>query len=351
MTTMATTGELNGKTVTKLATGVTHTLLLTSDGKVYAFGANNYGQLGDGTNTNRYTPVAVNMSDAIFGKVVVDISAGDNHNLALTSDGRVYSWGRNNLGQLGDETSGTTRNVPYLVGGLLSTKNITSISCGSTFSMVITSDGEIFGFGDGSNGKLGDGANTNRNTPSPVDRTGVLANKTSVSVYAGGSHTLVIANDSRVYSWGLNSQGQIGDNTMDTRSSPVAIEPSFNKPVVAVSAGNSHSLVLTSDGQVYSFGLNDEGQLGDGTTTSRISPVPVLTTGVLSGKSINAISAHGDVSIVLASGKVYTFGSNSREQLGGGTKTSRHQPIASDVKELLQAKLLLPLMVLTTPWA
>jgi len=296
---------LNG--VTAISAGGCHSLALTSDGKVHAWGYNYYGELGDGTNIKRNAPVQVAaLAD------VTSISAGSMHSMALTSDGKVHAWGYNYYGRLGDGTA-INRNAPVQVTALT---DITSISAGYMHSLALRSDGKVHAWGYNYYGQLGDGTATDRNAPvQVVGLTGVAA------ISAGGGYSVAQRSDETLWSWGENSSGQLGNGTYAVRSTPVQVTGLTD--VAALSAGSAHSLALRSDSTIWAFGNNFDGQLGDGTNTNRNAPVQV--TG-LSG--VTAISAGYYHSLALTSdGKVWAFGHNFYGQLGDGTNTNRNAPV------------------------
>ena len=297
-------GVLLGKTVTMIAAGTGHSLALTMDGKVFAWGSNNVGQLGDGTTTQHTTPVAVDMSGVLLGKTVTMIAAGSAHSLVITSDGKVFAWGSNDYGQLGKGTTTySTTPVAVNMSGVLLGKTVTMIAAGSAHSLALTSDGKVFAWGYNFLGQLGDSTTTYRTTPVAVNMSGVLSGKTVSSITAGSSHSLALTSDGMVFGWGYNISGQLGDGTTTQRTTPVAVNMNgvlLGKIVVMIGAGERHSLALTSDGKVFAWG-NNEGQLGDGTTTQRTTPVAVNMSGVLSGKSVVAISAGNYHSLLIVS--------------------------------------------------
>ena len=322
---------LFGKTVVTVAAGYTHTLALCSDGNVFAWGANSKGQLGDGTTTNRSVPVAVNTAagvSALAGKTVVAVAAGNNHSLALCSDGTVAGWGDNYYGLLGDGSSYNTRSVPVAVNttagvSALAGKKVVAVAAGEKHSLALCSDGTVAAWGyDNSSGSLGDGAKTQRIVPVAVSTAAgvsALFGKTVVAVAAGGYHNLALCSDGTLAAWGSNTYGQVGDKASTNRAVPVAVNTAAGvsalsaKTVVAVAAGREHSLVLCSDGTLAAWGSNASGQLGDGSTTLyRSTPVAVSTdAGVssLSGRTVLAVAAGEAQSLALcADGTVSAWG-------------------------------------------
>jgi len=293
--------------VVSIAAGYNHTVALKNDGTVVTWGDNSQGQLGDGTTTNRLTPTSV---PGLTG--VVAIAAGQYHTVALKNDGTVVAWGYNFNGQLGDGTT-TSRYTPTPVPGLT---GVVSIAAGSSHSVALKSDGTLVAWGYNYFGQLGDGTTTSRSTP-----TSVLGLTGVVSIAAGSSHTVALKTDGTLATWGYNSFGQLGNGTTRTsRSTPTTV-PGLTG-VVAIAAGSIHTVALKSDGTLVAWGHNGYGQLGDGTTTSRYSPTPVPgLTGVV------AIAAGYAYTVALKNdASVLAWGPNTYGQLGDGTTTKRLTP-------------------------
>ena len=335
-----TSGVLAGKTITAIAAGAQHTLALTSEGKIYSWGHNNSGQLGNNSTSPYFgvqSPVAVVMTGALAGKTVVAIAAGREHSLALTSDGRVYAWGYNYNGQLGTN-SFTYSPVPVAVytGGGLSGKTVTAIAAGVDHNLALTSDGLIFAWGYGYYGELGNNANPASSTV-PVQvvvQTDALAGRTVTAIAAGFHHSLALTSDGRVFSWGRNDVGQLGLDGLGSTEVPMAVDMSgvlAGKTVTKIAARYLHTLALTSDGEVYAWGANYDGELGDGSTTNSTVPVAVDTSGVLNGKTVTALASGYNHSAVRTSdGRVYAWGDNSVGELGNNSLVSSLVPIAVD---------------------
>jgi len=244
-------------------------MAVTADGVLWAWGANVNGRLGDGTATTRHSPIRVMEN-------VIAVSIGDTHSMAITADGGLWAWGNNNLGRLGDGTT-THRHSPVRI-----MENAVAISTGSNFSMAITADGGLWTWGANGNGRLGDGTTTNRHSP-------VRIIENVVAISAGGSHSTAITADGGLWIWGLNTLNRlgIGDGTTgNDRPDPIRIMDN----VVAVSAGNTHSLAITADGELWAWGANTAGSLGDGTTTSRSTPVGVIGNIMLPGNTMQQVT-------------------------------------------------------------
>jgi len=332
---VVTSGVLNGKTIIQIASGIFHSIALTSDGKVYTWGYNYYGQLGNGNNTDSNVPVSVVTSGVLSGKTIVYVTCGGYHSIAVASDGTVYTWGFNSDGQLGNGTTAINSNVPVAVvmSGVLSGKVITKVAAGSFSSTALASDGTVYSWGYNFYGQLGNGTNTSSNVPVAVVTSGVLNGKTITQIAGGTSHSMALASDGTIYSWGYNPNGQLGDGSTGTGSNvPIAVITSgvlSGKVISRIACGLSHSIALSSDGNVYTWGYNGYGQLGNGNYTSSSVPVEIITSGVLSGKTVTQIAGGYYHTIALASdGTLYTWGFNTFGQLGNTTTTNSNEPVA-----------------------
>lgn len=349
-------GVLLGKTVTALAAGMQHGLALTADGVVAAWGSNANGQLGSAEFSQRRSPGLVSTSQgssALHGKHVVQIAAGGEHNLALSSDGALAAWGRNDGGQLGIGTLNRTT-LPRAVittnaNSALMGRRVVAIAAGGAHSLALCADGTLASWG--AERRLGDGSEARSALPVVVSRTlgaSALAGKSVHSLAAGRDHSVALCADGTVVTWGLNSGGQLGDGTTTTRLFPVAVDASspasalFGKSVLAVAAGSAHTLALCSDGTVVAWGSNGSGQLGDGTASDRLLPAAVSTaTGVsaLAGKSVKQIAAGANHSIALCTdGTLVSWGANASRQLATGTTVPSPVPVVSSFGGLMEGE-------------
>ena len=249
-----------------VAAGYYHTLALKSDGTVWAWGDNEYGQLGDGTTTERSAPVHVQLLSGITG-----IAGGGRHTVALKNDGTVWAWGYNGSGQLGDG-SNTDSSTPIPV---LSLSGIAAIAAGDSHTVALKNDGTVWAWGYNGSGQLGDGSNTDSSTPvqvkDPFDPGLFLAGVTAIA--ARGDHTVALMDDVTVWAWGANWSGQLGDGTNSDSSIPV--QALSLTGVTAIAAGYAHTVALENDGSVWAWGANSGGRLGDGTYTDSSTPVQV----------------------------------------------------------------------------
>jgi alpha-tubulin suppressor-like RCC1 family protein len=315
-----------GSGVVSIAAGASFSLALKSDGTVLAWGLNSNGQLGDGTTVQRTTPVQV--SNLGSGSGVVSVAAGFGaHGLALKSDGTVLGWGQNSSGQLGDGTT-SQKTIPVPVSGLGVSSGVVAIAVGSSFSFARKSDGSVLAWGANSNGQLGDGTTTAKNTPVPVS--GFEAGSGVVAIAAGLTHSLAVKSDGTVWSWGFNGSGQLGDGTFTQRMIPGPVsDPSgtgFLTGAAAVAAGSIYSLAIKADGAMLAWGNNTSGELGDGSVTLRVTPVPV--SGLAAGSGVIAAAGGNSHSFALKQdGALLAWGANNAGQLGKGTFDGQAQPI------------------------
>ena len=273
-----------------------HVLALKSNGSLWAWGYNDYGQLGDGTTTNRLVPTFIDSG-------YIAVSAGHGHSLALKSDGSLWAWGHNNYGQLGDGTT-TDRHTPVFIGS-----GYSAIAVGSIHNLALKNDGSLWAWGFNSDGRLGDGTTVNKLEPT------LIGNGYS-AIAAGGKHSLALKSDGSLWAWGDNYYGQLGDGTNDESVSPRFIETGYS----AIAAGNYYSLALKNDSTLWAWGQNNQGQLGDGTMTNRSTPTFIDT-------GYNAIGPGRTHSLALKKdGSLWAWGENFCGALGDGTTTDRLVP-------------------------
>ncbi|MFE7869040.1 RCC1 domain-containing protein [Micromonospora humida] len=342
-------------TVTAIAAGDAHSIALLSNGTVVTWGENFFGQLGDGTNARRTTAVrvcAVGQSAPCsrFLTGVIAIAANRNDNLALLRDHTVVAWGYNSFGQLGDGTW-TNRTTPVRVcavgqvapcGRFLS--GVRSIAAGWTHTLAAMENGSAVAWGWNGQGQLGDGTTATRLTPVKVCAVGQVAPCGKFlsgvrSVAAGWGHSLAVVGNALAVAWGRNYEGQLGDGTTVGRTTPVRVcavgqvAPcdQFLYAVNAIAGGEFHSMSLRGDGGPVGWGANYVGELGDGTVVNRAIPVRVCAVGEIAPchrflYGIRHIAVGASHSMAqLSSGGVLGWGFNGYGQLGNGTWDTRLQ--------------------------
>ena len=312
-----------GTTVTAVAAGGNHSLALTSTGQVLAWGANTWGQLGNGTTINSSAPVPVSLPS---GTTVTAIAGGSAHSLALTSTGQVFAWGNNAYGQIGNGTI-TNSSTPVPVS-LSSGTTVTAIAGGADHSLALTSSGQILAWGNNAQGELGNGSTTDSNTPvSVILPVGSRGQPISVTTIAGGgNHSLALTPSGQILAWGAGGSGQLGNGTTIDSSTPVWVSLPSGTTITAIAGGDSHSLAVTSAGSSLAWGSNAYGQLGNGTTANSSVPFQV---NLPAGTAVAAIAgAQGHSLALSSSGHVLAWGLNNSGQLGNGTTINSSTPAA-----------------------
>ena len=329
------TGALGN--VVAVTAGHAHTAALKSDGTVWAWGGNTFGQLGDNTTTERWTPVQVQGpgGTGVLGNIAA-VAAGYYHTAALKADGTVWTWGRNDEGQLGDNTT-TDRWVPVQVlgpGGTGVLNGIVALAGGYHHTIAVKADGTVWAWGRNDEGELGNNSTTDRWAPVQVKGPGGVGVLGNVAAVAGGyRHTAALRADGTVWAWGFNTSGQLGDNTTTEHWAPVQVKGPGGTGVlgsiVAVGAGYQHTAALKSDGTVWSWGDNFYGQVGDNTEDDRWAPVQVKGpggTGVLGNMVASAVGHYHSVTVKNDS-TVWGWGWNVHGQLGNNTSTRSEMPV------------------------
>ena len=275
-----------------VSAGPEHTCGVTAGSAAYCWGANDAGALGDGTTTNRSSPVPVS-GGLTFATVSAGGVSGARHTCGVTTGGAADCWGANAAGELGDGTT-TNRSSPVPVsGGLI----FATVSAGPEYTCGVTTGGATYCWGANDVGELGDGTTTNRSSPVPVS-----GGLTFATVSTGGvgrrNHTCGVTTGGAAYCWGANEFSQLGDGTTTDRSSPVPVSGGLT--LAAVSTGAIHTCAVTTGGAAYCWGANDAGELGDGTRMNRMTPVAVLdaptfTTVSAGGSHTCGVAADGRV--------------------------------------------------------
>ncbi|WP_416969632.1 RCC1-like domain-containing protein [Streptomyces sp. 4F14] len=289
--------------------------LARTDTTVKAWGHNSSGQLGNGGNTNQTVPTTVPRLRGIK-----DIAAGGRHALALDTNGQVYSWGDNAYGQLGNNRTGGSRTVPDRVQGMPKVKQI---SAGCDFSLALLENGTVYAWGRGIHGQLGTGNRATSSVPRKV-----VGLKDISKIDAGCYHALAITADDTVKSWGYNLYGQLGNSSTKSSTEPVDVD--WIEGVSDIEAGAHHNYAMTSDSHVWGWGSNQYGQLLEGdeafgdnvSRTNRTAPVEIPR---LEGvQHLAAGARHG---VAVTADDVFTWGHNGEGQLGNGTTVSRFDSV------------------------
>ncbi len=267
-----------------MTSGGSFGVAIQSDNTVWTWGGNCYGQLGDGTTDDSLTPVQVVGPDGVgFLQDIIAVDSGRRHTVALKSDGTVWAWGYNNSGQLGNDSTDYSETPVQVMGpegeGFLD--DVIAVSAGGGFSVALKSDGTLWAWGGNCYGQLGDGTSDNSYTPIQVQGPdGVGFINDIITVNTGRRHTIAVKSDGTVWTWGYNYDGQLGDGETDDSYTPVQVKGpggvGFLGNIVEVAAEKYHSFAMDSDGNIWAWGYNSSGRLGDGTENDSLTPVQTL---------------------------------------------------------------------------
>lgn len=339
-----TSGVLNGESIRQIAGTSTSFCVLTDSAKVFCWGQNTSGQLGNDDTTNSNVPVAVDTSGALAGKIVTQISVATTATCALTADGLVFCWGGNSLGQLGNGTTDDTK-VPVAVdtSGVLAGRTVTNLSSGGVGTFCgLLDNGSIACWGGGGAGQMGNGTTTSSNlSPVLVDTSGVLNGKTPIGISVGDLHVCVVTSDASASCWGRNVEGQLGDGSVTNSAVPVLVDTAgalAGQDVAVIEAGANSSCAITTAGIAYCWGENGSGQLGTGTQTNSSTPVAVDASGILSNEPLSTISVSSfSGCATTVSGKVACWGSGTFGQLGNGSTGLQVSPVWADTTGVLSS--------------
>lgn len=338
------------KEISNITGGLYHNIALKSDGTVWAWGQNSYGQLGNNTTTDSSTPLVISgLSD------VIEISSGMHHNMALKNDKTVWVWGWNAKGQLGNNTTSDSL-VPIQVQGL---ENVKTISSGGKFSMALKEDGTVWTWGYNLGGQLGDGTKIEKHTPVKIPSISNIS-----KIMAGPTHSYVIQNNGTIWTWGSEYMGEHGLGTknqnrltpvklnglnnlkyifpctyhsvallengsvwiwgydgVETRLTPTRMSTINN--VDTLISGNNHTFAIKKDGTLWAWRDNSIGQIGDGTTTFRVSPVKLADF-----SNVKKIFPTTFCTFAIKNDNTFwAWGHNNYGQLGNGSTIDSHSPI------------------------
>ena len=313
----------NGRTAVAISSGKYHTCAILDNGSVSCWGYNNKGQLGDGTNTDRYTPALT--SSLGIGRTAVAISSGSSFTCVILDDGNVSCWGKNTFGNLGDGTTVSARYTPAQTSSFGTGRTAVAISSGFEYACALLDDGTVSCWGSNYRGELGNSAYGDRYTPSPTASLGT--GRTAVAISSGATAACAILDNGSVSCWGYNGAGSIGDGTNIDRYNPVLTSSlGIGRTAVAISSGGGHSCVILDNGSISCWGYNHKGQLGDNTTTNQNTPSLTLSLGI--GRTAIGISSGGShTCAILDDGNISCWGYNSVGSIGDGTNIDRYNPV------------------------
>ncbi|XP_061102038.1 probable E3 ubiquitin-protein ligase HERC3 isoform X1 [Conger conger] len=307
-----------GRGLREVACGHRHSLFLLHDGSVYTCGSNSCGQLG--TDKPGGTPELVGALDA---QKISGVACGLAHSVAVNEQGQVFTWGAGGGGQLGLGTTEEVVRIPRLIKKLCEHR-ISQVMCGNQHCIALSKDGQLFTWGQNASGQLGLGKGRPCClSPQPLKS---LSGIPLAQITAGGDHSFALSLSGAVFGWGKNSAGQLGLNDEQDRAVPCHIKFLRTQKVVYISCGEEHTAALTKDGGLFTFGDGSQGQLGHDSTNNELLPRRVLE---LMGSEVSQIACGRShtLAFVPSSGLVYAFGCNSKGQLGTGNKGNAQSPL------------------------
>ena len=304
-----------------IQSGENHTTLLTQSGAIYVAGSNDKGQLGHDRSQSRFEPVS-----ALKTYKIQSVAVGEAHTLARDEWGKVFAWGDDEKGQCGLNTGETFLPSPRMIRGL-GTVNVVQVAAGAKHSLVLTDSGKLFAFGDNSFGQLGiPDAGERVLTPQPIQSLSTLPIQ---FIACGGHHTGIITLSGAVYMWGRNSHGQLGLGHQNNSLYPCEVKQLKHVRVRRLALGNEHSVALTDEGRIMSWGCGNYGQHGHGNKNNELLPRQIVE---MMGTEVGQIACGKRHTLAYVpkrdkkGGKIYAFGLGGSGQLGRGNLHSASAP-------------------------
>jgi len=296
--------------------GGSQAFVLADNDALYGWGANNGSQLGDGTTTNRSSPVHI-------ADDIIDVASATAHSCAVSGDGLVYCFGSNGYNKAGDGSWYTAKTTPTQVLGVT---DAVAIATGAEHSCAVLSSGSVSCWGHNGYKQLGNNSSV-QSSASPVQ---VSSLSDAIAIDAGTYSTCVLRASGNVSCWGNNGLGQLGDGTMTTRATPVDV--SGIATATAIARGSNHSCALLADGTVACWGSNSYGQLGLGTGSASYATTPQAVPGLTGIVAIGAGAFH--TCAVRDDGAAFCWGLDERGQIGDGNTSGNHHYAPNQVPNL-----------------
>lgn len=331
-------------TITKLDAGKDHSGILTSEGNLFLWGEGAFGRLGNGSTNNKTLPTKISSLaplNSLGNDKIIDFSLGAEHSSALTSTGRIFTWGAGTEGRLGQGSTANSSIPIEITNRFPSNERIVSIAMGGQHSAAITLSGKMYMWGKGDYGRIGIGSTINQITP--IEITNVQASPLYkiyeqdkiVKIKLGSEFSGALTQSGKLFLWGRGSVGQLGNGSLRTQVYPAEITDQFtdfstDEKIIDFALGREHALALSNQGKLYGWGGNSDGRVGNGTTTNVLKPVNITTNGdlnALGNEKISKVSTgllHSGV--ISETGKVFLWGENNFGRLGIGSSPNQIFP-------------------------
>ena len=316
--------------VAKVASGSYHTLVLSTKGnRLVGWGENSQGQTGVGNTTSPVTlPIDITDKGTLAGRTITAIACTGSHNVVLTSDGVVNCWGYNANGECGQNNTVTPQLVPVVVGGVLAGQTVTAVSCGGSHTLALVG-GTVYSWGYNVSGQVGNGGTTSVLTPVAI--AGSLSGKTIVQIRGGSSHSMALASDGTVHSWGKGVYGALGTGNVSDQTLPIEITNNGSlsgRVVVDIQCCGNDTVFLCSDNTVHTVGRNDEGAGGVGNTNIQFNITNITNNGSLNNRTVDLISCSGStVHVRCTDGTIHGWGKANTGMVGDNQTTARTLPV------------------------
>ena len=317
-----------------------HSCGITSSGKVFCWGDNSNGQLGDSTFINKASPTEVDSSNLATNEMFTSVTVGKNHSCGLTNLYKAFCWGSGSVGQLGTGSILPNQDIPMSVdsSSFSPSEVFTKLASGNLFSCGLTNLSNIYCWGEGALYRLGNGSSTTKPKPEKVTLSNLAAGEKFID-FDSDTHSCAVTNYSNVFCWGNNTFGQIGDGTTINRDIPYQIDSSNlsgNEKFKSVSVGEEHSCGVTNQSRVYCWGKNSNGEIGDDSTINRSIPESIDMSNLAANEHLFKVFLGGNHSCAISSlGSTYCWGLNSSYQVFSGTQLDQTKPIAVETVNLI----------------
>ncbi|MCF7924787.1 MAG: hypothetical protein K9L64_06775, partial [Candidatus Izimaplasma sp.] len=324
------------ETINKISFGAYHSGIITSKERILLWGSNSRGELGDGTMEDSLLPVDITEEfNLAENELVKTLQLGEKFSFLLTTEGRIFSWGWNFSGRLADGTT-SSRSIPLEVTEYFSLNDgekIESLDLGVSHGAVFTSENRILTWGYNGFGQLGNGDISNSSLPIDItDSISLVQGENIEQLALSMVNTMVLTSNGRVFTWGSNTHGQLGNDSTYVSVVPEEVTEHFslesNDKVTSLSIGMHHVLALTENNQLFAWGRNDYGQIGNNSTVDVETPLNITNVFNLNDDVISEIhSGYHHNLIMTNTGKTYVWGGNQEGQLGIGNKVNQTTPM------------------------